>query len=194
MSISSDFGMMPLTNRTLSEKAGGQKISDDDLQSLIDAGWQIQKPNDMGLDTNDFLQLIVKQFQNQTIDETASTTDMINQMVQMSVIQAITAVTNSIATMVDASTLTYAASLVGKEVTVGKYDDKGKLEEIVGTVTGTGTYKGLPVIFVNGEQYYLNEILAVGRVPEKPEKPEKPEGGEGSEGGSDNSGENTKPI
>ncbi len=189
MSISSDFWMMPLTNRTISERAGDHKISDEDLQSLIDAGWKIQRPDEMGLDTNDFLQLIVKQFQNQTIDETASTTDMINQMVQMSVIQAITAVTNSIATMVDASTLTYASSLVGKEVTVGKYNDKGKLEEIVGTVTGTGTYKGLPVIFVNGEQYNLNEILAVGRVPEKPEKPE---GGDGGNGGS--GGENTKPV
>lgn len=199
MSISGDFRMMPLTNRTSEAKAGDFKISDEDLQGLIDAGWKIQKPGEAGLNTNDFLQLIVQQFKNQSIDETASTTDMINQMVQMSVIQAITGVMNSIATMVDASTLTYASSLVGKEVTVGKYDDKGKLQEVVGTVTGTGTYKGLPVIFVNGEQYYLNEILAVGRVPEKPDKPgpDKPGGGDGGNGGggdSGNGGENTKPV
>ena len=96
--------------------------------------------------------------------------------------------TNSIGTMVDASTLTYAASLVGKEVTIGQYDDKGNLTEIVGTVTGTGTYKGLPVIFVNDKQYYLNEILAVGRVPEKPETPEEPENKP------DNGGAESKPL
>lgn len=188
MSISSDFMMMPLTSRTGSSKPQTTGVSSEDYQALLDAGWKIQDKNDMGLDVNDFLQLIVQQFQNQTIDETASTTDMINQMVQMSVIQALTTVTNSIGTMVDASTLTYAASLVGKEVTIGQYDDKGNLTEIVGTVTGTGTYKGLPVIFVNDKQYYLNEILAVGRVPEKPETPEEPENKP------DNGGAESKPL
>lgn len=194
MSISSDFMMMPLTSRTGSSKPQTTGVSSEDYQALLDAGWKIQDKNDMGLDVNDFLQLIVQQFQNQTIDETASTTDMINQMVQMSVIQALTTVTNSIGTMVDASTLTYAASLVGKEVTIGQYDDKGNLTEIVGTVTGTGTYKGLPVIFVNDKQYYLNEILAVGRVPEKPEAPEEPEGEEKPENKPDNGGAESKPL
>lgn len=193
MSISSDFMMMPLTSRTgSSQQTAG--VKSDDYQALVDAGWEIQDKNDAGLDVNDFLQLIVQQFQNQTIDETASTTDMINQMVQMSVIQALTTVTNSIGTMVDASTLTYAASLVGKEVTIGQYDDKGNLTEIVGTVTGTGTYKGLPVIFVNDKQYYLNEILAVGRVPEKPEAPEEPEGEGKPENKPDNGGAESKPL
>lgn len=194
MSISSDFMMMPLTSRTGSSKPQTTGVSSEDYQALLDAGWKIQDKNDMGLDVNDFLQLIVQQFQNQTIDETASTTDMINQMVQMSVIQALTTVTNSIGTMVDASTLTYAASLVGKEVTIGQYDDEGNLTEIVGTVTGTGTYKGLPVIFVNDKQYYLNEILAVGRVPEKPEAPEEPEGEEKPENKPDNGGAESKPL
>ena len=70
------------------------------------------------LDMNDFLNLMVAMFQNQDIDNAASTTDMMNQMVQMSVVQAIT----NISTLIDDSTvLTYAASLVGKEVTVGRY-------------------------------------------------------------------------
>ena len=154
----------------------------DAYQDLIDAGWNIQEKNDMGLDMNDFLQLIVQQFQNQTMDQAASSTDMLNQLVQMSVVQAISQVSESIATMVDASTLSYAASLVGKEVTIGQVDKDGKIQEIVGQVTGTGTYQGAPVIFVNGKQYYLSEIMAIGRLPEKPETPEgegKPETPEG---------------
>ena len=110
------------------------------------------------LDMTDFLTLMVAMFQNQDIDNAASTTDMMNQMVQM---QMITSMVN----MTDAVTMNYAASLVGKEVTVGKLGDDGKLQEVVGVVTGTGTMDGQQVIFVNDEYYYLNEIMAVGKLP-----------------------------
>lgn len=115
------------------------------------------------LDMTDFLTLMVAMFQNQDIDNAASTTDMMNQFVQMSVVQAIT----NISTLIDDSTvLTYAASLVGKEVTIGETVGK-ELVETVGTVTGTGTLNGQQVIFLdNDKSYYLNQILAVGRLPE----------------------------
>ena len=110
------------------------------------------------LDMTDFLTMMVAQFQNQDPENAASTTDMLNQMVQMSMIQAITNIT-------DAATMIYSSSLVGKEVTVGQFDSDGKLHEIVGTVTGTGTYNGNPVVFVDGVSYNLSSILAVGRLP-----------------------------
>ena len=117
------------------------------------------------LDMTDFLTLMVAMFQNQDIDNAASTTDMMNQMVQMTVVQAIT----NISTLIDDSTvLTYAASLVGKEVTIGQYIN-GELKEIVGTVTGTGTLNGQQVVFIGDDSYYLNDIMAVGRLPEKKE-------------------------
>ena len=110
------------------------------------------------LDMTDFPTMMVAQFQNQDPENAASTTDMLNQMVQMSMIQAITNIT-------DAATMIYSSSLVGKEVTVGQFDSDGKLQEIVGTVTGTGTYNGNPVVFVDGVSYNLSSILAVGRLP-----------------------------
>ena len=69
----------------------------------------------MGLDFTDYLQLMVQQLQNQTMDNTTDTSDMLNQLVQMSVVQMMTTVKTSIDTLVDANTLTYAASLVGKD-------------------------------------------------------------------------------
>ena len=113
---------------------------------------------------DDFLKLMVAQFQNQSIDNTADTTEMMNQMVQMSVIQAITNLTTLIS---DSTNLSYAASLVGKEVTIGQRTGN-EVEEILGTVTGTGTLDGKQVIFLdNGEDpYYLTDIMAVGRLPE----------------------------
>ncbi|MEA4941160.1 hypothetical protein SDC9_98579 [bioreactor metagenome] len=116
------------------------------------------KSDSLSLDMTDFLQMMVAQFQNQDPENAASTTDMLNQMVQMSMIQAITNIT-------DAVSLSYSASLVGKEVTVGSFNSEGKLKEIVGTVTGTGTYNGSPVVFVDGVSYNMSSIMAVGRLP-----------------------------
>ena len=138
------------------------------------------KKNAMGLDMTDFLQLMVAQFQNQSIDNTADTSDMLNQLVQMQMVQALTSMT-------DASIMSYASSLVGKEVTVGTYDAKGKLQETVGIVTGTGTFNEQQVVFVDGEMYYMSDIMAVGRLPEAGEA-EKPDNNGAENGNSENSG------
>ena len=132
---------------------------------------------------------MVAQLQNQTIDNATDTTDMLNQLVQMSVVSMMSSVKNSLDTLTASTTMTYAASLVGKTVTVGTYDEEGNIQEIVGTVTGTGTYQGTQVIFVNGEMYPLNSIMAVGELPEVPEEPG--EGGEGGEGGETGDGDQT---
>lgn len=112
---------------------------------------------------DDFLKLMVAQFQNQSIDSTADTTEMMNQMVQMSVIQAIT----NLSTLVtDSTNLSYAASLVGKDVTIGERVGS-KVEQILGTVTGTGTLDGEQVVFLNNKEtpYKISDILAVGSIP-----------------------------
>ncbi len=117
--------------------------------------------SDMVMD--DFLKLMVAQFQNQSIDNTADTTEMMNQMVQMSVIQAIT----NLSTLVtDSTNLSYAASLVGKQVTLGERDGS-KVEQIFGTVTGTGMLDGKQVVFLDNEDtpHDLSNILAVGSIP-----------------------------
>ncbi|MEI3363573.1 MAG: hypothetical protein V8R75_14140 [Oscillospiraceae bacterium] len=54
------------------------------------------------------------------------------------------------------------------KVTVAQYDADGNLQEVVGVVTGTGTYDGNQVVFVGDKDYLLSEILAVGTLP-KPE-------------------------
>ena len=90
---------------------------------------------------------------------------MLNQMVQMSMVQMMTKVQTSLEDLTTANTMTYAASLVGKTVTVGEYDEEGNIKEVVGEVTATGTYQGTPVIFVNDEMYPLNSIMAIGTLP-----------------------------
>lgn len=130
--------------------------------SKNNAGYLTDSSKDnLTLTMEQFLQLMIVQFQNQDMDNPASTSDMMNQLMQMSNIQAM-------ATMTDASTMTYAASLVGKTVTIGEYTKDG-LKEYVGEVTGTGTYDGEQVIFVNGKTYPITSIMAIGEIPKKDE-------------------------
>ena len=123
-----------------------------------------RKQDPSSLDMTDFLNLMVVQLQNQTIDNTMDTSDMLNQMVQM---QMITALTN----MTDASVMSYASSLVGKEVTIGVWNN-GQLEEKVVEITGTGLSNGKQVLFAGDEIYDLSSVMAVGRLPGSDEKDE----------------------
>ncbi len=113
------------------------------------------------LQMEDFLQLMVATFQNQTIDNQADISDMMNQMVQMSVVQAITNISTLIT---DTSNMTYAASLVGKEVTVAQQNGR-TTNQISGTVTGTGMLDGTPVIFMGDKSYWLSDVMSVGNLP-----------------------------
>ena len=131
----------------------------------------VDSTKDLGIDFEGFLQLMVQQLQNQTMDSAADTGEMLNQLVQMSTVEMLTTVKESVETLVEASTLGYAASLVGKTVTVGCPDGNGGVTEVVGTVTGTGIYQGGSVLFVDGEMYGLSDVMAVGTLPKLPESP-----------------------
>lgn len=157
----------------ISNMYGTQKVGNADVTIA-------KKGSNSDLDMLDFISLMITQLTNQGIDDTMDTSEMLNQMVQM---QMITSMVN----MTDATTMNYAASLVGKNVTVGKYVD-GKLQEVYGEVTATGTMDGQQVIFVNDEYYTLSEIMAVGKLPppkeededgDKVDDVEKPDGPEG---------------
>ena len=140
------------------------------------------------LSFTDMLGLMVAQFQNQSIDNQASTTDMMNQLVQMSSMQAMTEVSTQIKELTLANVMAYSASLVGQTVTIGVWNEQTKkLEEIVGVVEGSGTYNGDQVIYVGGKGYYLSDIMAVGKLP--PPKDEKP--GDGEDDKTDGTNNNT---
>ena len=112
------------------------------------------------LNMEDFLKLMIVQLTSQTIDDTMDTSEMMNQMLQM---QMITAMSN----MTDISIQSYANSLVGKKVTIGVVNGD-VLEERELFVYGTGTYNGQQVIFCeDGNMYFLSQIMAVGVLPDK---------------------------
>ena len=145
-----------------------------------------KKGSNSDLDMLDFITLMIAQMSNQGIDDTMDTSEMLNQMVQMQMIQ-------SMVNMTDATTMNYAASLVGKEVTVGKLGEDGKLQEFYGEVTATGTMNGQQVIFIGDEYYYLSEIMAVGKLPPPKEEDEDGDKDDDKTDGVEKPGDTQKP-
>ena len=113
--MSNDFMPMSLNslNTAYSTKTTSPSISDLERQGIN----VIEQGKDTGLQFEDFLQLMVQQLQNQTMDNTADTSEMLNQLVQMSTVEMLSTVKDGLEALVNASTLNYAASLVGKTVT-----------------------------------------------------------------------------
>lgn len=135
------------------------------INSAAKDAYTNQSMDAYGLDMSDFMSLMVAQFTNQGMEATADVGDMLNQLVQMQMVTALSSMSTAMNTMTDASIMTYAASLVGKEVTVAGYDADGKYQELIGEVTATGSYGGEQVIFVDDAMYYMDQIIAVGRLP-----------------------------
>lgn len=181
MALTDYMSQMPLTTARTAMASNTTK-SGTSATSAADHEWQSGATQGTGsgydMSTEDFLTLIMAQFQNQDIMNPASTDDFINQMVQLMTIQTMT-------NLNDISTISYAASLVGKEVTIGVFGTEG-LQEVVGTVTGTGLLNGQQVIFVNGQAYSLNSIMAVGRIPEEEDSGSDNVSGSGGTQGSGN--------
>ncbi len=115
------------------------------------------------LDMNDFIKLMAAQLRHQDMNNPLNEAEMMAQMAQMATVQAMTefsqiAVTN------------YSASLVGREVSVAGFDENDELQQIIGTVTGAGLYNGKQIVFVGGKSYNLNQIMAIGELPDADEK------------------------
>ncbi len=116
-----------------------------------------QSTSSTTLSMTDFYELLAAQLKYQDMDNPADMSEMMSMMVQSQMIEAIT-------NMAYTNTTSYAASLVGKEVTVAETDADGAYKgDVVGTVTGV-VLGDNPIVMVDGKSYSLSQVMAVGSV------------------------------
>ncbi|MDD6578945.1 MAG: flagellar hook capping FlgD N-terminal domain-containing protein [Lachnospiraceae bacterium] len=120
------------------------------------------------LDIQSYFKLLAAQLANQDMSNPMDTSDMMNQMSQMAMVQSLTAMTESIKTSTALSQQSYAASLIGKKVTylasAGTGADGSEM-----TVTKTGIVSSVslsgknPTIRIEGDDtdYSLERIQSV---------------------------------
>ena len=106
----------------------------------------------LGMD--DFLQLLAAQFQNQDITNPTDNTEFISELAQFSSLQAM----SQLAGYADRQ---YAASLVGKTVVVGQYNQNGSYSEHQGVVESAYFSNDGSSVVIDGHAYNLSNVIQV---------------------------------
>ena len=157
---------------------GGTPLWKNEKGEFVPAQRPFNYKDNTTLDMDDFYTLMAAEMQYQDVlNPESNTAEMMNQMVQMSMI-------NAMQDMMTMSMTTYAGSLMGKEVII-EDTTTGKMETVYGVVEGVNLYNGTPTIIVNGKEYSMSQIMGLGKAPETskpeekpdPEEPEEPDGG-----------------
>ena len=131
-----------------------------------------------------FFKLLSAQLANQDMTNPMDNSEMTAQLTNMAMVQSLTAMTTSIQNSTAVSTQTYAASMIGQEITVAVIDpDSGKPTGVnYGRVVSVDFTQGKPVLKLEDDstEYPMSHVLGVGQI-EDPYKPA-PDGEEEGEG------------
>ncbi len=151
--------------------------SDDYIRNLLKAtdknATSKRMKKELDLQTMDWMKLLVAQLKNQDMYNQTDSSEMTAQMAQYSQIQAVQNMVAMQENIFAMNNTSYAASLIGKEVTVAEIKTVattgGNKDEVVktkGKVTGVTLFEGKPHIYIGNKKFSLNQIMIVGEVPE----------------------------
>ncbi len=126
---------------------------------------KVQK-RDEALSMQDFLNLLVAQIANQDAMNPMDNTEFIAQMAQFSSLQAMTDLT-------EVALQGQAASLIGKNVVVADYNNKGELIVQEGIVQKVTIHSGETRLYVNDTGYDYSNVMEI-KEQRKPESEDDP--------------------
>jgi len=112
------------------------------------------------LDADDFLKLFIKQLQNQDATSPMDSSEMMNQITQLSNMQMMQ-------NMANYSKSNYAVSLVGKYVKSIVASSNGSVEIISGTIDRVVQKNGEYTFYIGEKQFTADDIVEVSTEPAK---------------------------
>lgn len=161
---------MPTIDNILGANYNSAAVRASDTTDKSSSTKSKSKSNPGELTLSDFYKLLAAQLQYQDADNPMDTSQMMAQMVQTQMIQAITQMSSINSEMYTMNAISYATSMVGKEVTMAEVDDEGKFTEETTTGTVTGVLLGSnPILYIGDKEYTLSQIMSIGDVPKKDE-------------------------
>ena len=126
-----------------------------------------------------FFQLLATQLQNQDMTNPMDNSEIMAQMTQMAMVQAMTTMTEAIDNSTAVSTQTYAASMIGQEITVAvtEKDAAGRETPVgvkYGKVVSVDFTSGMPTIRLENDpkDYSMSYILGVGKLDDPYKEPD----------------------
>ncbi|MBR5509031.1 MAG: flagellar hook capping protein [Lachnospiraceae bacterium] len=118
------------------------------------------------LNISDYFQLLAAQLANQDMTDPMSNGEMMQQLVQMAMAESVTSMTETMETMQAVSTQTYAASLIGQEISVAVVEDGVATGIKYGKVASVNFTSADPMIRLEGDmkEYPLSYVLGMGKI------------------------------
>ena len=118
-----------------------------------------------------YFKLLAAQLQNQDMTNPMSNSEMMAQMTQMAMVQSIGTMTDAVNNSMNITTQTYAAGLVGQEITVAVTEENEYGQPVAvgvkyGIVESVSLVGGNPTIRLadDGTDYSLSYIVGMGKI------------------------------
>jgi flagellar basal-body rod modification protein FlgD len=112
------------------------------------------------IDNDDFMTLLFAQLKNQDPMKPMDSSEMMSQIATLNSLNALMSIKESINSLNDSQTLSYATSLIGK--TINAVPDASDTSQIVtGVVTSMTTYNGETLVQIGNTDVKLSTIVSV---------------------------------
>ena len=137
------------------------------------------------LSSDSFFKLLAAQLQNQDMSNPMDNSEMMTQMTQIAMMQAMDDFTTAMDDFSQVNTINYGTSMMGKKVLVADMDKAGKLLKETGTVTRVDIFNGVPTLYLDDDTekgYPVANIMSVFEkgheptdAPDDPDAPDAPD-------------------
>lgn len=112
----------------------------------------------LSLNQDQFLQLLLAQFRNQDPSDPVSTSDMLNQVTQLSTLQGLQQLNAGFTALLQLQQLTQGSSLLGRTI---QYTDPGSNTAASGVVSAVNVNNGSVVLQVGNQSVPLTRVTSV---------------------------------
>lgn len=116
------------------------------------------------LTTDGFFKLLAAQLQNQDMSNPMDNAEMMTQMTQIAMMQAMSNFSTAMDDFSQINTINYGTSMMGKEVLLATADKNGQIKKITGTVTRVDIYSGVPTLYIDDDEntgYPISSVMSV---------------------------------
>jgi flagellar basal-body rod modification protein FlgD len=115
------------------------------------------------LTTESFFKLLAAQLQNQDMSSPMDNSEMMTQMTQIAMMQAMNNFSVSMEDFSQINIINYGTSMMGKEVMLAVEDENGNIKNINGTVTRVDIFSGVPTLYIDDDEkgYSIANVMSV---------------------------------
>ncbi len=139
--------------------------------AATDTDSKVSTKKNSELSTEGFFKLLAAQLENQDMSSPMDNSEMMTQMTQIAMMQAMDNFSTSMDDFAQVNTINYGTSMMGKSVLVGVLDKNGNVEKHNGTVTRVDIYNGIPTLYLDDDVKTGYPVSGVMSVYEKGHEP-----------------------